>query len=184
MLMFRIASAWATGQGSRSTSSSRAARCCRRRRRRSRRGCSPGAPGTHPTVASAGRAAAGAKKATCWPVPLAISRTRPVAGSTRRSTSRIGSRLRSVAAAWRPPLGTGCGSKKAMTMGAGRRPSIMPPPPPIANDTSRPRRVCYLRYAASGPLFFRSSPARSVAIFTAPASMKWVVPPSKMLVAR
>jgi hypothetical protein len=35
----------------------------------------------------------------CSPLPLAISRTVPVGGSSRASTSRIGSRLRAVAGA-------------------------------------------------------------------------------------
>ncbi len=50
-----------------------------------------------------------AKNTTCCPVPLATSSTSPAGGSTRRSTSTIGSRLRSVAAACRPPEGTGWG---------------------------------------------------------------------------
>jgi hypothetical protein len=40
-----------------------------------------------------------AKCTTCWPVPLAISSTRPDCGSTRWSTARIGSLLRSAAGA-------------------------------------------------------------------------------------
>src|SRR5215217_5568423 len=43
---------------------------------------------------SAGNAAA--QWTACSPVPLAISSTIPRAGSTRRSTARIGSRLRAV----------------------------------------------------------------------------------------
>src|SRR5215469_11363182 len=40
---------------------------------------------------------AAAKYTACSPVPLAISSTVPCAGSTRRSTARIGSRLRATA---------------------------------------------------------------------------------------
>src|SRR5262249_22227094 len=40
---------------------------------------------------------AAAKYTACSPVPLAISSTVPRAGSTRRSTARIGSRLRATA---------------------------------------------------------------------------------------
>lgn len=45
------------------------------------------------------------------------------------------------------------------------------------------RRI-YFKYAAKGPLFFRISPTISSAILMAPALMKWVVPPSKILLAR
>src|SRR6266702_4879402 len=45
---------------------------------------------------------AAAKWIACWPVPLAISSTVPVAGRTRSRTARIGSRLRSAeGACWR-----------------------------------------------------------------------------------
>src|SRR3954468_21576321 len=40
-----------------------------------------------------------AKWTTCWPVPLAISSTNPLAGRTRFSTVRIGPLLRSAAGA-------------------------------------------------------------------------------------
>ena len=46
-----------------------------------------------------GRAAA--KCMTCSPEPLATSSTRPLAGRCRRSTSRMGWRLRAAAGAWR-----------------------------------------------------------------------------------
>ena len=112
MLMFRIASACATGHGWRSTSNRKAgamlsapdashhARMLSRCTAEASDGCQR----------SSGIARA--KNATCWPVPLAISSTLPRAGNTRRSTSRIGSRFRSVAAACSPPWGTGFGSKK------------------------------------------------------------------------
>src|SRR5919199_1448315 len=46
-----------------------------------------------------------AKCATCCPVPLAISSTRPRCGRTRRSTSRIGPLFRSAAGKSRRPSG-------------------------------------------------------------------------------
>ena len=58
---------------------------------------------------------------TCWPLPLAISSARPEGGSTRRSTSRMGWRLRSAAGLERRAeavIGTGvCARMRAFGKG-------------------------------------------------------------------
>ena len=116
MLMFRIASACVTGQGWRSTSSSKGGRDVV--------GAGGGAPGADALQVRGRRirwlpAKRGESRGRRRPrVHQCRWRSRgrgPVGGKTRRSTSRMGSRLRSVAAACRPPVGTGCGSKKGMT---------------------------------------------------------------------
>src|SRR5690606_30825786 len=97
MLMQTIASACSTGHGSCAASSVSGGRTLSSLASRTQPlmeawHAALGSLGCH---SSPGRLAA--KWATCWPVPLAISSTRPLFGSARRSTSRIGPLFRSAA---------------------------------------------------------------------------------------
>ncbi len=71
-----------------------------------------------------------AKWTACSPVPLAISSTVPVAGSTRRNTARIGSRLRCVAGARSAAPGKADGS-----------------PAPLKPDPQITRELKFLRFS-------------------------------------
>src|SRR5690606_34737714 len=97
MLMQTIASACSTGHGSCAASSVSGGRTLSSLASRTQPlmeawHAALGSLGCH---SSPGRLAA--KWATCWPVPLAISSTRPHFSSSRRSTTRIGPLFRSAA---------------------------------------------------------------------------------------
>jgi hypothetical protein len=62
-----------------------------------------------------------AKWAACWPVPLAISSIKPLAGSSRCSSARMGGALRSAAGLWRRASMSGMRQLYAMP-GPDRRP--------------------------------------------------------------
>ena len=98
MLIDTTASACVTGQTGAVTSSAIGARRLGSVRRGAMRLDARAAPrDRRRSAARSGEAGCAAKYAACSPVPLAISSTVPRAGRTRRSTARIGSRLRATA---------------------------------------------------------------------------------------